>query len=818
MFLAIIIMYKIIGGFYFLINESLNILNKYFGYKSFRKNQQEVINEILKKRDLLAVMPTGAGKSICYQVPALIFEGLTIVISPLISLMKDQVDSLKALGIKCAYINSSLDTYELKEILYGIKNNEYKLIYIAPERLESIEFINSISSVNISQIAVDEAHCISQWGHDFRVSYRKIPYFISKLRTRPIITAFTATASKEVQNDIVRLLGLHNPKVLVGGFDRENLEITIIKEGSKDRFLNDYVTKNNNVSGIIYCATRKEVDDLYEKFLYLGISVSKYHGGLSDIERKHNQEDFINDKVNIMIATNAFGMGIDKPNIRYVIHYNMPQTIENYYQEIGRAGRDGEKSECILLFTPSDIMLQKYLIDKSIENIERKNIAFNKLQQMISLVYSNNCYRKTLLSYFGEEVYENCNNCSNCLNAGELVDKTIDAQKVLSCIYRMKRPFGTTMVVDVLRGSKNMKVLKLAFDKLSTYGIMKEYKKDELTSFINILASYGYVDIVGGTYPVLKLNNISVDIIKGNKKVLLKEFKKAKSKYVVNDLFNELRNLRFTIATSEKIAPYMVFGDNILMEMTKTKPHTKEEMLNISGISKVKYEKYGESFIKKIKEYENGTLPIKENEIINVSTDKNLYEELLKLREEFAKKEKKLPYYIIHKDILKEISGRYPKTLEELLDISGMGKVKVEKYGNNIVKLVNKYIKENNLNIIWQKKGKSKVIIDGERRNHKDISINMLNEGVPIEEVSKKMEISVSTILSYVTEKLQEGFKFKEKINLKVYYDIPEKDNIIKLCEEKGIEQISYIKKELPPNVKYENIRSIILKKCYNFG
>lgn len=817
MFLTINIIYQIIGG-YILISESLNILNKYFGYNSFRKNQQEVIDAVLNKKDLLAVMPTGSGKSICYQIPALFFDGLTIVISPLISLMKDQVDSLRTLGIKCAYINSSLDNNELREILYGIKNNEYKLIYIAPERLESVEFMNVISSVNISQVAIDEAHCISQWGHDFRVSYTKIPYFISRLRIRPVVSAFTATASREVQNDIVNLLDLHNPKVLVGGFDRENLEITIIKEGNKDRYLNDYVTKNSNVSGIIYCATRKEVDDLYDKFLKIGISVSKYHAGLNDAERKNNQEDFINDKVDIMIATNAFGMGIDKPNIRYVIHYNMPQTIENYYQEIGRAGRDGEKSECILLFTPSDVVLQKYLIDKSIENINRKNMAYNKLQQMISLVYSNDCYRKTLLGYFGEEVTEDCNNCGNCLAAGELVDKTIDAQKVLSCIYRMKRSFGTTMVVDVLRGSKNVKVMNMGFNTLSTYGIMKEYKKDELVSFINILASYGYVDIVGGTYPVLRPNSNSVDIIKGNKKVLLKEFKKAESKYQVNDLFDKLRELRFSIANSENIAPYMVFGDNILMEMSRLKPATKEEMLSISGITEVNYDKYGEKFLNQIIECKNNNLSNYENGIININTDNELYEKLVVLRKEFAKKERKIPYYIMHMDVLKEISGRYTCTLEELLDISGMGKVKVDKYGDKIIKLVNDYVKEKDIKVIWQKKGKSKVIIDGEMRSHEDISIDMLNEGVSIEEISKKIEVSVSTILSYITEKIQEGFKFNNKIDLKVYYDIPEKDSIIKLCEEKGIEHISYIKKDLPVNIKYENIRSIILKKYYNFG
>ena len=588
--------------------KPLDILHKYYGYTSFRKGQENIITSIINKEDVLAIMPTGGGKSICYQVPALCLDGITIVISPLISLMKDQVDALKTMGVKARLINSSLSNSEYSEVLEEIENDECKIIYIAPERLDSMEFVNIIRGKNISQVAIDEAHCVSQWGHDFRVSYKKIPYFINRLDKRPIVTAFTATASNEVREDIINILNLHNPAVYITGFDRENLSINIVKSSSKNKYTLDYVENHKNESGIIYASTRKEVETIYEGLLKRNYSVAKYHAGLSNEARKEYQENFINDDIKIMVATNAFGMGIDKPNIRWVLHYNMPQSIENYYQEIGRAGRDGEDSECVLLFSPGDVHTQKYLVEVGIENPERKRVQYKKLQQMVDLVYSNTCYRKNILNYFGEIFLEDCNNCSNCLNEGEVVDKTLDAQKVISCIARMKRSFGATMIIDVLRGSKNKKVLDLGFDTLTTYGIMKNYSNEDLKTFINTLVSHGFLDVVEnigprGSFPTIKLNEQSLKVIRQEIKVEFKEDKVTKSRYVENELYEMLVSLRSEIAKEEGIAPYMVFGDATLKNMASVYATNKEEMLNISGVGQIKYEKYGKRFEDIIEKY-----------------------------------------------------------------------------------------------------------------------------------------------------------------------------------------------------------------------
>ena len=588
-----------------MINRAREVLKEYYGYDSFRERQEEIITSILEGKDVVTIMPTGGGKSICYQVPALILDGLTIVISPLISLMKDQVDNIKNMGIKSAYINSTLSENEIKSILNDVIKNEVKILYVAPERLESTEFLNLITRVKISQIAVDEAHCISQWGHDFRSSYRRISKFIDLLVYRPIITAFTATATEEVRRDIINLLRLNEPKIFITGFDRKNLKITIEKAVVKKQYILDYINSSEGASGIIYCATRKDVDIIYEMLIANNIKGERYHAGLNDEERRLAQERFIYDQANVMVATNAFGMGIDKPDIRYVIHYNMPKSLEGYYQEIGRAGRDGEESECIMLFSPSDVQTQRYIIDIGTSNGVRKVKEYAKLQTMVNLIYTQECYRKYILNYFGEEYEGNCNKCSNCDTEQSKEDKTIDAQKVISCVYRVKRGYGVGMLVDVLRGSKNKKLLDLKLNEVSTYGIMKDYSKDNLTEFINTLIALGYLNY-GGEYPVVSLNNNSMDIVKGKRTVWIREHKINKASFTVdNELFEILRRLRHEIAVSEKVPPYMVFGDSTLKELSSRMPVDKEQMLEVSGVGERKYDKYGQRFIEKIMNYLN---------------------------------------------------------------------------------------------------------------------------------------------------------------------------------------------------------------------
>ncbi|MBQ5695768.1 MAG: DNA helicase RecQ [Clostridium sp.] len=583
------------------MNKVFDILNKYYGYNSFRKGQYEIINNILRGRDTFCILPTGGGKSICYQIPALMFKGVTIVISPLIALMKDQVDNLKTNGINAAYINSTQSLDSIDEIMTMCRNGEIKLLYIAPERLENEFFKKKLRKLNISQLAIDEAHCVSMWGHDFRRSYSLINDFVNSLSVRPIITAFTATATKIVRDDVVKLLGLVNPYLYVGSFDRDNLSIKVYVEEDKLELVKDIIRSNENKAGIIYCATRKEVDGLYLYLKDLGYDVLKYHGGLRDEEKEYYQDEFLNENSNVMIATNAFGMGIDKSNVRYIVHFTMPKNIESYYQEIGRAGRDGENSECHVLFNRSDIRTLEYLIYTTVQ-INRKELEIKKLQSMIDFCESKECLRGFILKYFGEgNVKDYCNNCSNCLNSEELRDYTIETQKILSCVYRMRERYGIAVIVDVLRGMVGPKIVNDKLNKLTTYGIMREYSSKFIRDLIKTLIDFGYVDLKEGTYSMLKLNDKSYSVLKSKQKVMLKLNIESEEKIINSELFNKLRIWRREVAIREGVKPYIIFSDSTLIELCNKMPKTSEELLGIRGMGEKKFNKYGEELLKIIK-------------------------------------------------------------------------------------------------------------------------------------------------------------------------------------------------------------------------
>lgn len=607
--------------------NALETLKTYFGYDTFREGQEKIVEAILTNRDVLAIMPTGAGKSICYQIPALILPGITLVISPLISLMQDQVKALNDAGIHAAFINSSLTENQISKALYLAASGRYKIIYVAPERLENYEFLEFARNVEISMVTVDEAHCISQWGQDFRPSYLKIVEFIKNLPKRPIVSAFTATATEEVKNDILCTLSLEDPEVVITGFDRKNLYYSVENIRRKDEFIMEYIEKHPTESGIIYCATRKNVDNLFELLFKRGVPVTRYHAGLTNETRKKNQDDFIYDRTPVIIATNAFGMGIDKSNVRYVIHYNMPQSMENYYQEAGRAGRDGENSQCILLFSLQDVMIDRMLLDnKDFSDVDEEDEYLirqrdiRRLQTMEGYCKTTGCLRNYILEYFGEKTSGPCDNCGNCHREYHEVDMTAEAKWVVNCVAETRGRYGLTIVLGTLMGAKRARLRELRTDQYKSYGALSGHSEAELRTLISQMTEMGYLYQTQEKYSVLKLGNIT-PLKDANTRVIMRTYeekepdKKKKIQKTVRkrstdaltsagyDLFEILRKLRLEIAKEESMPPYIIFSDKTLIDMCVKKPSDEEEMLNVSGVGANKLKKYGQRFLQEIQKF-----------------------------------------------------------------------------------------------------------------------------------------------------------------------------------------------------------------------
>ena len=601
-------------------DRALQLLQTYFGYTSFRPAQEAPVESLLKNEDVVAIMPTGAGKSICFQIPALCKSGLTVVFSPLISLMKDQVDGLVDQNIPAALINSTLTQTEFNKTMYDVRSGNIKLLYIAPERLGSNFFCNVLRSMPISQVIVDEAHCISQWGHDFRPSYRLIGDWLASLPKRPVVGAFTATATKAVENDIKTLLGLDHANVYVTGFDRPNLSFSVVRTPKRMDYVVDYVRRHSHENGIIYCSTRKDVERVYDNLTRAGIQTGYYHAGLSDEMRKDMQNKYAFDQLQVMVATNAFGMGIDKSNVRYVLHYQMPRNMESYYQEAGRAGRDGAPAECILLYSGQDVRVHKYLIEQGHLEPQREQVELRKLQSMIDYCFCSTCLRKYMLAYFGEIVpWIECSNCSSCNTKGERVNVTKEAKAIFRAIIATEERYGASMISSIVRGERTDRITRAGLDALSVFGYLSDVGDKEIKGLIQQFVASGYLRSSMGKYPVLSVTAGAEEVLAGHKEVeeirqevIVPSRKTKKSASISRSevprsgssgLFEHLRQHRKQLASQLSVPPYIIFPDTVLIDLANIRPSTLGEFGNIKGVGEAKLKKYGLSFLEAISQY-----------------------------------------------------------------------------------------------------------------------------------------------------------------------------------------------------------------------
>lgn len=684
--------------------EPLALLKQYFGYESFRPLQERVIRAVLSGRDVLAIMPTGAGKSVCFQIPAMMLPYGTIIISPLISLMKDQVEALREQGVPASYVNSTVPYEESIERLRDLYRGRLKLLYMAPEKLEPSYFTNCLAQCPLSMIVVDEAHCVSQWGHDFRPSYRKIKDFIDRLPRRPVVTGFTATATPLVEQDMKESLGLSHPEIFRTGLDRPNLSFKVLSGIDKDAFVSAYVKSHKGESGIIYCATRKAVDQVADMLLKRGVSCGRYHAGMEDAERQQAQDDFSFDRTPVMAATNAFGMGIDKSNVRYVIHYQMPKSLEAYYQEAGRAGRDGTKGECILLYSGRDAGIQRYLIEQGEQDETQKALDYRRLNAMIDYCQTSACLRNFILAYFGETPKEPCGHCGNCAASRGKVDITEAASLIFKTVDALDGKFGAAVVADVLKGSKSKRILSLHLDKALTFGRLSFEKVKHIRTAISSFVADGYLKRTGEPYPVLGLTDKGKAVLAGEGKVMglpfgaesmmAKEAAKALPKQARGALFERLRQLRSSIARSENVPPFVVFSDATLEDMEEKRPQTLEDMAKIHGVGSFKLAKYGKWFLAvcKGKEIEEAPLPKKKKQaagdkLISESAFRSLSEK----RREIAKRDHVPPYTIAPDAALKEMVMLSVSTVDELKNVKGMGPVRIKKYGAELIHALNDF-------------------------------------------------------------------------------------------------------------------------------